>query len=487
MTRLIAVSIVCFVVALPAGAMARPRVALAPLDGDSSGDITDAVSDALDAGELAVVGPKQFTRALDKLGLDAGDLSDKSLKKLATELEADAVVQGSLSMKGGNHVLHIKLFVHGKKAKGFRVEFGSARSAKFKHALHDKLLAKLGLDKKAAEPDDDADDDAKPVKKKKHGGDDDAAAGGDDDSGKKTGGDDDASDDRPIKKKVASADDDSGGDVHASVVVGGGASAVRGANGAAARVDAGMSAVERKLSFTSKPGLMNAPPGYTNKPVPGARVAGSIYPLELAGRTGIASGLGIDFLYDKTLFLNLHNDVQPGTSFPANAYHYEVGPRFRYLFGASPTSMSLSVSVDYGHRAFIITNRSALTPPAMIDVPDVDYRGFTPSFELRVPLIPSIAMFVGGGALLATGTGAIQSTAQYGRAKVTEGEADIGFDIVFARRFALRLSGEFAQVGFAFTGNGAQSNDRDGDPSTPDVGGATDRYIGGAATLAVMY
>jgi hypothetical protein len=42
-------------------------------------------------------------------------------------------------------------------------------------------------------------------------------------------------------------------------------------------------------------------------------------------------------------------------------------------------------------------------------------------------------------------------------------------------------------MGFAFTGTGQMSNNRDGDPMTKDVGGAADRYIGGAITLGVMY
>ena len=60
-------------------------------------------------------------------------------------------------------------------------------------------------------------------------------------------------------------------------------------------------------------------------------------------------------------------------------------------------------------------------------------------------------------------------------------------DVVIANRVALRISGEMAQYGFAFVGNGEQTYNRDNDPGSPDVGGASDRFIGGAATLAVLY
>ena len=81
----------------------------------------------------------------------------------------------------------------------------------------------------------------------------------------------------------------------------------------------------------------------------------------------------------------------------------------------------------------------------------------------------------------------ITTQPQYGQATVWGAEAFVGVDFVFGKRFALQLKGEFAQVGFTFAGTGAQANARDGDPTSKDVGGATDRSIGGAATLAVLY
>jgi hypothetical protein len=123
----------------------------------------------------------------------------------------------------------------------------------------------------------------------------------------------------------------------------------------------------------------------------------------------------------------------------------------------------------------------------IIDLPDVFYKGFDPGLEFRIPIIKQVALLLGGNAVLVTDTGQIQKLNYYGQAKVTGGQGTAALDIVIAGRVALRISGEYAQFGYAFTGNGQQTYNRDNDPATPDVGGASDRYYGGAATLAVLY
>jgi hypothetical protein len=94
---------------------------------------------------------------------------------------------------------------------------------------------------------------------------------------------------------------------------------------------------------------------------------------------------------------------------------------------------------------------------------------------------------LGARGLLMLDAGNIQTQAQYGQAKVTGVDASLGIEIMLGQRFAIRLAGEFALVGFSFTGNGQMSNNRDGDPSTKDVGGASDRYLGGVGSIVVYY
>ena len=557
MTRHLAFVFVVLVVGLPGLANARPRVALLQLEGDPGGEVQDAVNAALES-DLALLGPSQVKRTIDKLGFDS-DLTERDLKKLANELEADAIVQGKVSSGEDDHrILHVRLFHKGKKVKGFKVEFNVA-GAKFKSALHDKMLEKLGIgeaksddppaETKPAKKDKDKDKDAK---KKKKGADDDAAETADakptkkdkdkdakkkgkdkgesaeetaaDDTKKKKDGDididgapkqadvdaqsktddpagddtkkkDQVSDDEKSKKKKRTAkkgmdDDDEELSARAGADVG-----VRdnphSANHVAIRLDVGPSLTSRKLSFNSKqfdvgPGSIGPPKGYANSAVPGVRVAGVLFPGALSNPRSAAAGFGVYGELDQTVGLSVQNSLQAGTKFAVTEKRWSAGVRYRIAFGPSPTAPTITLGVGYGHRAFKI-DRHGLMDGLSIDIPDVEYVGIDPGAEFRVPLVKSVAMVFGGRALLVSRTGSIQKPEEYGQAKVTGGEGTAGLDIVFGNRYALNLSGYFMQMGFVFTGNGAMSNARDGDPSNKDVGGAADRYVGGAATFGILY
>jgi hypothetical protein len=474
---------------VPAAAFARPRVAIVAIDDDRSGELADLVAELLE-GEFSIVGPRATTRAIDKLGFDS-DLTSKQLKKLASELEADAIIRGDLSKKGGRKILHLKLFQNGKKIRGFKVEFGSARSAKLKDALRDKLLERLGAGseepvaekkpkkKKPKEDDDEGGDepvaDKKPKKKKPN----------EDDEGEEREGEDDK---RRKKKRVARNEDDDDPIDGEGDTEGDGAGVADNPhtiNRAAVRVDFGPSLSRRQLSFTSR-SFEEAPRPYTNSPVPGGRVEADIFPLAFKNPDGLVSGLGIGGEFDQTLSLNLQSTVQPNTKFPVKQSHWAVGGRFRIVFGKKPTSPSVTLKGGYASRSFTV-DRSKLMSGNIIDLPDVGYKGFTGGLEARIPLAGPVALFAGGGGVFVTTTGAIQTAAQYGQAKVTGAEARAGLDIAIGKRLAVKVMGEFTQMGFAFTGTGQMSNNRDGDPATKDVGGAADRYIGGSLLFGVLY
>src|SRR5215468_4229288 len=112
MTRSLALryGAVSFLLCLLAGhtASAKPKVALTQIEGDASGDVRDAVAEALEGKELSLIASREVNRAVDKLVDKLGDLSDlteKDFKKLASELDADAVVAGKLDKVGSAKTL----------------------------------------------------------------------------------------------------------------------------------------------------------------------------------------------------------------------------------------------------------------------------------------------------------------------------------------------------------------------------------------------
>jgi hypothetical protein len=484
----IAMGFAVLTVLSPAVALAKPRVAIVPFEGDSQGAMQDIVIELLE-GEVSLVGSRQVTKAIDKLELDPADLSSKRLKKLAKELEAESIIRGDLSEKGSHKLLHVKLFVNGKRIKGFKVEFGSAKSKKFKNALKDKLLERLGLAAGgggteeavvAEEPGAETADLPKKKKKKKKKKGEDAEGGGEE----VAGGDDE--DPAGGGKTVAAAgeeDDAPEGSIDTSVDVG--TPSGRFANRAAVRVDFGPSFSSRSLKFSSR-NFEEAPKPYSNPLVPGGRLEAEVYPLAISKPHAFIGGIGIGGEYDKTLSLNVQSTVQAGTKFPVTQSHFAVGPRLRIVFGHKPTSPSVTLAGGYTNRTFKV-DRAALMEGNIIDLPDVTYKGYNAGLSVRFPVISKVALYAGGRGIFVTTTGAIQTAAQYGQAKVTGAEGWFGVDVAVAKRIAVKAVGEFTQMGFAFTGTGQMSNNRDGDPATKDVGGAADRFIGAALMIGVMY
>jgi hypothetical protein len=527
-------------------AWAKPKVALTQIEGDASGDVHDAVAEAIDGKELSLISNKDVNRAVDRLG-DLADLTERDFKKLATELEADAIVLGKLDKVGSSRTLKFRLFVHKKMAKGFTVSFKNAKSEKFRTMLHDKLVDKIGvvgdggeddksLRKRGGEDDEDPlakkgkkggkkakaedeedtrsakkakaadEEEARPAKKargededasskkakaedeedtrsakKAKRSDEDAASGDDDRTAR---GDDEEEAPRRAKKKVAAAED--GEDVE------GGVSArvepSRGANHFMVRVDAGVSVLQRTFKFSTR-SFEGAPKGAALKPVPGARVEGEIYPL--ASSRGMLAGIGFGGAYDRTLSLNIGSSNETGVKVPVKQSSYSVGLRYRMAFGSSPTSSTLTFGVGYGKRLFSPDSAPLTMDLARADLrrdtPNTHYTVIDPGVMFRFPVTRMVALSAGGRGLIIRNTGSIGSVTSYGLAKVYGMEAIAALDVVLGQRFALRFAGEFVQVGFTFQGAGELSRILDGDRASEDVGGFSDRSIGGSATLAVMY
>jgi hypothetical protein len=397
-------------------ASAKPKVALTQIEGDATGDVHDAVAEALEGKQLSLIASREVNRAVDKLG-DLSDLTEKDFKKLATDLDADAIVAGKLDKVGSARTLKFRLFVHKKMAKGFTVSFKDPKSEKFRTMLHDKMLDKIGITpgsgpgsgdeddarparkKKAADDDEDPlakqdkkprkgkdakadadedaargakktraaraeDDEAKPAKKARAEAEDEAkpakkARASADDEARPAGGDDDAKakpagddDAAPRKAKKRVASADDDAEVEATAAPI--AEPARGANRAAIRLDVGGSVLQHSFKFNTR-SLDKRPRDTTLTPVPGARFDGEIYPLAITGSQGAAAGLGVGFEYDKTLSLHI-NASNPNTnmtfSVPAKQSHYSIGLRYRLAFGRTETSPTLTLGAGYGKQLF---------------------------------------------------------------------------------------------------------------------------------------
>lgn len=482
--------LVVFALGMLAGsAFAKPKVALA-VDGEDADEILNAIIDALDDSELVVISPKAVSRAIDDLGYEDDDLSTKQAGKLGKKLEVEAVVLASSERAGKHKLLRFRLVVGGKKVRGFRVTFNNAESRNFKTKLRAKLEERIGSEvealvaDRASEEDDDEgdrddDDRGRRSKRKKK-----RLARGDDDEGR----DDDDRDERHRGRDRDDEDDDDELDDSDEAAIEASVRRVspHAANRVAIRVESGVSFQNRRLVFTQRGNFPEGPKPFNVSPVPGARFEAELYPFAFSNPKSVLGGLGFAAEYDQTLSLTLRTSAEPDVPVAATQRHWSVGARLRIPFGGTPTSPSITLGAGIARRRFE-ADRSGLMAARSLDVPDTYYQMIDPGVQIRIPLAEVIALTFGGEALLIYDAGAIQKPTSYGQAKVFGASAQAGLDIVLANRFAIRLVGEVTQVGFSFTGKGELSVNRDGDPTTKDIGGATDRAIGGAATIGVLY
>lgn len=504
MSRTLAIMIVAVLAVIggmPRAANAKPKVALTAIDGDSSGAIGDAVTEALDSEELTVISQRVVNKAVDKLGLDS-DMTEKQAKKLSSEIEADAIAIGKLGKAGPNKTLHFALYIHGKKARGFTVTFNSAKSDRFRAKLRDKMVTKIAgesPEKKVdgeGEADADGDEDPlatkkdKPEKKDKKTkklakGEDDSGEGDTEGEGKEKG-EDEGEEVKPKKKKRVARGDEEEIEGETEISASATSSPKHTANRVAARLDVGVSFKNRQLTYNSRGNFPEAPKAFKTAAVPGGRFEAELYPLAFANPKSIAAGLGLAAEYDKTLLLTLRTTDEPNVAVKANQQWYSFGVRMRFVLGSTATSPSITLGAGYGKRRFT-TDRSGLMDAASLDVPETNYTVIDPGLRFRFPILSALALTASGRGLIITNAGPIQEPTSYGRAKVYGVQAQGGLDIVLGNRFAIRLLFEFQQVGFSFTGTGDMARNRDNDPDTKDVGGMADRSVGGSATLAVLY
>lgn len=415
-------------------------------EGDAA-DIRDMIEAVLE-GDLGyrAVGNKQVASAKKELGLEELD-SDRALQKLGSELTALAVLRLAASdlAKGGHKVVVRVVYPSTKrKPRQFTIYYGAQAA---EGSIRKKLRETLETVVAGA-----------------------AVAG--------KGSSDESDEGNAEERNDEAASEPS---TAASVA------ALRGGSRAAVRFDFGPSTTLRQLSFTSRP-IDNPPRGYSNTPVPGARVGLELYPLAFASPVGAGAGLGFGVEYDRTLALSvrLRNGDGALVTLPTAQSNLAVDLRYRFVFGRKATSPALVLKAGYGQRAFVV-DRTALPSDLVLDMPDVTYKMLQPGAMLRVPLGASLALVAAGQGLLIFDAGAIQKPQEYGQATIVGGAGSLALDIALGRRFGLRAAADVTVIGFSFKGNGEQTSNRDQEPASKDVGGARDLYAGGSLTLVIQY
>ncbi len=423
-------------------ALAKPKVAVAPIEGDTNNQVANVVAEV--AGEDAtVIGPDKTEKAMTKLGLSP-ELERKDLSKLRARFDADVILSGKLDKDGKTKSLEVSVTAKGRKTLKFTVTFKNADSDKFKSELREELAKRMkgeggGGDEEpeeAAPPppkeDDDEDEDADKDKKKKK-------------KKKRRGGDDDA--------------DDTASDRHAVTQV-------------AVRVWAGASFGRRTLTYAST--AMNKPPP-VGTAAPSGRIEGEIYPAAFSTIKGAAAGIGVFGKYERAVGVTINVPLEPNDA-PIAQSQYMIGARYRLAFGSS----TVAVGVAYAGRKYI-ADRTKLTMANKLDMPDVKYSAFAPGVIGRFAITPTIGAFIGADFLLMRSTGAIQKTEQYGPADVIAFEFAGGLDVAFGTNYGLHIAADFSQIGFKFKQSpGTMAAAR-------SVSAATDRTYSLLLAFAVMY
>ena len=512
---------------LAAGAAEAARIVVLEVRGDDTSDFEDMLVESLKT-QHDVVESRAFDRAARREGV-GDDLDAGAIARVARSLDAVAVLDPLLAKRDGEWEFTIRVRGQdGKVKRKMKIELDAPRlGAKGKKKVGkavmevvDEVLASdvrvgkstgkaKGKAKRGREVDDDvevADDrgrkraaararDEAPADRKTRGrerddedddDDDDGELGDDDDSplpARRGGRDDEAEDDDEDDDEDDEDEDDDEDRPRKKRPRAGGREIRR----AGVMVEVGSSMVTRKLTFSSRAAFDEAPRGYPGSPAPAAHVAVELYPVAIALPKNPGAILGVYAEYEKVMGLTTRTSQAMDVPMPTRQLRWVIGGKLRYSFGKSKAMPTIYAGFGVGRRAFIV-DRSALPTGASLDLPDVDYRLMEPQVGLRLPVgTERIALSLGGRALLFKSAGGIQAENEYGAAKVTGVEGEGMIDAAITTKVLLRLRGSFTQIGYDFSGNGEQTYNRDGNPDTPDVGGAMDRWVSATAALAFVY
>lgn len=437
MTRIRVVVIAWLLV--PVWAIAKPTLALAPIEGDKDGKVAELIEGAVDE-DFKVVGPKKVEATMGKL--DIGEVDPKTIKKLRKKLDAEIVVYGRVDKEGKKKNLTLSISARGKRTQKFEIDYKSADAKSFKKELRGELNKRLAGAERDDSNNDDDDEPAKTERADKNEKRTAKRSDDDDDGGKVRKRRDRDDDDRQRKRKRHPI------------------------NHAALRISAGASAARRTLTYDAG-GTM--PPPRVGTFGPAGRIDAELYPAAFKTLKGASAGIGFAGEFEKTIGVSI--DV-PGTSksTPINQMRYSIGARYRVVFGPS----SFAFGASYWYRQFV-ADRSSLSGLEVLDMPDVKYKAIAPTGVLRLAAAPNVSLYASVEIPLLLDAGPIQSGMNYGPASVIALDLEAGGEIQVGANYAVRLAAQFEQLGLSFS------------KRNREVSGAKDRLMGVTATFEVLY
>jgi hypothetical protein len=337
--------------------------------------------------------------------------------------------------------------------------------------------SKTGKRARASDADEEDDDDADRGQRRRAAARDDGDESGDDGEG--DGGDESDEGDESGDSGDA-GDDELDGELEGEASLAAGQSTPRTTG---LLVNAGVSFVGRKLSFSYSGAEGEGPPGFSGTPVPGAYVVGEIYPAAFGGGPrGALADLGVGFIVDRVIKLNAAVDDGTGmgtVALDTRMWRYGANLRYRHNFDQAEDGYSVQASLGFNTAGFAIKKTDA--PAGVnVDVPNVAYKYLDLGVGGRVPILKKLSFLVEAKFLAPLTTGQIQTNSHYGPATVKGFDGEAALEYRITGNFMARAGARLMLVSFSFDGDGAL-DDHDGNGEN-DVSGASDRYLGGFLT-----
>nr|HEX4312435.1 hypothetical protein [Kofleriaceae bacterium] len=487
------------ILALPVLAWAKPKVAVAPLDGDDDGKATALVVELAGAsGKVTSV--KTVTKTMKTLDTDL--TIKKSRKALRTKLGVDVVIYGSVEKDGSKK--KITLSLSGKSAGSIEVTYKSLAAKATKNEIKGELSKQIAA---TTGNDDGEDEEDKPVEKDKDttvasrtktrdrdkpdgdGDGDDGTGNGKTKSRTKDKDRTKAHDKDRDKDKDVALDDDTGnrdgsattgdGDTtltdgsdhphhrkHHDLASDGDRNAV---TQAGAFIDGGAAGTYRTLRYSKLATGASPPPVGTG--AYGAEVDAEVYP----SAVGKGTGAGLGFVLDLRQMVGLGITL-PGSTIkvPVTEAQYVVGARYRFVFGGS----SLAFGASYW-RQRDVADRSGLMSGTTLDMPDADYSALAADATGRVALSQRAGLFASVDVpyVMSTGmeTQGYKATSSFGVA------ATGGLDLAFAEHYGARLQVAYDLINTSFDINPGSA------AITNGISAAHDSQLAVSAVFAVLY